>query len=109
MIVPPPRELVARFLPFFRDELVPALIVLDQSFPVTWTSWYRDRINNERVGGDPRSQHLLAWAVDGVVQATDLNSFVQAASQLGFTVVDEGDHVHLQAFPAGVIPEHFFV
>ena len=77
-------------------------------FPdITGTSWYRDASDNARVGGAPNSQHLLALAVDALVE--DRRRFVSIARHFGLTAVDEGTHVHLQAFPAGVIPRRFFV
>jgi len=108
-VVTPPVELVRKFLPFFRDELVPALQQLSLLVPeAVFTSWYRDPINNQRVGGARNSQHLLAWAADAVVPPPSANRFIQIAEGIGFTVVVEVDHIHIQAFGRGVVPDRFF-
>ena len=67
---------------------------------VSASSWYRNQADNERVGGDKDSQHLLGAAVDLVAARPE-----KLASQLtarGFVVVNEGDHIHVQAWPAGI-------
>jgi len=108
-VVTPPVDLVRKFLPFFRDELVPALQQLALLVPeAVFTSWYRDPINNARVGGAPNSQHLLAWAADAVVPPESANRFIQIAEGIGFVVVVERDHIHIQAFGRGVVPDSFF-
>lgn len=62
------------------------------------TSWWRDKATNARAGGSPTSQHLLGVALDLV---GDPQRIALAAREAGFVVVVEGDHVHVQAWPAG--------
>jgi hypothetical protein len=68
--------------------------------PVTVSSWYRNPTDNERVGGNKDSQHLLGAAVDLV--ASRPSELYQELTRRGFVVVNEGDHLHVQAWPAGV-------
>lgn len=105
----PPFELVTRFWDQYM-QLVPRLKFLQRSFPnATVTSWYRSNARNISVGGAPRSQHLLAFAADwGSLDAQDRQQMVTLARAVGMTAIDEGDHVHVQMFPAGVIPARFF-
>lgn len=63
------------------------------------SSWYRDRARNAACGGHPRSQHLIGWAID-LVPPRSVNQ--AALRALGLTVVDEGDHVHVQIVRSGV-------
>jgi len=109
-IVAPPIALARQFFGFYTQQLIPAFERLATEFPGSqYTSWYRDPVNNRRVGGNPRSQHLLAFAADVVPPPEVRFAFASRAQQLGFVVVDEGDHLHLQAFPPGSIPERFFL
>lgn len=62
------------------------------------TSWWRDAETNARVGGSSTSQHLLGTALDLV---GDPQRIALVAREAGFVVVVEGDHVHVQAWPAG--------
>jgi hypothetical protein len=68
---------------------------------VTATSWYRSRQENARVGGDPFSQHLVGWAIDAV--GPDQQAFAKGLRMRGITTVQESDHIHFQAFPAGIL------
>lgn len=70
-------------------------------FPrVTLTSWWRSRYQNAVVGGAATSQHLTGLAVD-VVPDLGGDKLAAWARQLGLVPVDEGDHWHIQRFPAG--------
>lgn len=71
------------------------------------SSFIRTRAHNAAVGGVPNSQHLLGTAIDLVPNDGDLEGLAMYAQQLGAFgyVTNEGDHVHLQLLPAGVIPE----
>ncbi len=105
----PPFELVTRYWDFYQY-LVPRLKFVEATFPTAIaTSWYRSPARNLQVGGEPRSQHLLAFAADfGNLQAGERQRLVDLARHLGMVGVDEGDHVHLQMFPRGTIPASFF-
>lgn len=66
-------------------------------------SWWRDPITNERVGGDPWSQHLYATAAD--LQTGDLTSTVLAVAPyfgLIATTISR-TAVHVQLYPAGML------
>lgn len=105
----PPLELIDRHLDFYRW-LVPRLNFMAESFPgAVPTSWYRSPAKNLAVGGSPFSQHLLAWAVDWAMPPGQNTAMVKLARELGMVGVDEGDHVHVQMYPAGTIPKSFFV
>lgn len=104
----PPLELVNAYPEFYRW-LLPRLNMIAAMFP-NWkpTSWWRSVGRNFEVGGDPRSQHLLAWAVDFVGPRDEARGLIALIRSVGLVGVDEGDHVHVQMFPAGVIPDRFF-
>ena len=107
-ILPPPHAQVRDFLQFYRW-LLPRLNALSDRFPdAVATSWYRDPIRNAAVGGSPRSQHLVAFAVDFAMPAGQMASFTNAANAQGMVGINEGSHVHVQMFPAGVLPDFFF-
>jgi len=72
-----------------------------QSHTGSVTSWWRDRRTNEIHGGEEFSQHLLGLAIDLDVQ--DPNRLITDLRREGLTVIDEGSHVHVQLFPAGVV------
>lgn len=121
MLVAPPAELRLRVLSTGRSVLGELRIMLlgligarDRYVlnDATWsfTSWWRSPQENARVGGDPRSQHLLGLALDIVPADTTLSSLASAlrayaSDALGtpFVVVLESDHVHVQRFPAGAL------
>jgi hypothetical protein len=65
------------------------------------TSWGRTPEENAAVGGDPFSQHLVGWGVD--VVGPDSSVFAKRARIAGLTTVQESDHLHVQAFPAGIL------
>jgi len=104
----PPPELVQRYVEFYRA-LLPRLNFMWQEFPgAIPTSWYRSEARNLEVGGAPYSQHRLAWAVDWKAPPGRNREMVRLAQDLGMVGVDEGDHVHVQMYPAGIIPKTFF-
>lgn len=59
----------------------------------TVSSWWRSPWHNAEVGGVKASQHMigLAWDVVPVDQEN-----IEALRGLGFTVLTETDHLHLQ-------------
>lgn len=64
------------------------------------TSWWRDHYTNITVGGHPDSQHRVGTALD---LAPPDPRLVQAMQMAGFEAVLEPTHVHVQAFPAGLL------
>ncbi len=105
----PPRGLVQRFLPQY-IYLLPRLVFLGEQFPAAIpTSWYRDFVANFRAGGNEFSQHLLAFAVDwDFMDRGEYEHFAGHARAIGLVAVVESDHVHVQLFPAGVLPAGLF-
>lgn len=78
------------------QEFVRRAVAID--WPWQATSWWRDVEHNARVGGHAYSQHLLGLAADS---APSSEGFRRAARAAGLIVVAEGDHDHVQLFPAG--------
>ena len=100
MIEVPPPVVVAKVWPqlleFFRR-----LGSVDWPEGLGITSWYRGSDKNLAVGGAPDSQHQLGLAFDLVLPEWNRDSTVIHIRQSGLVVVDEFDHLHVQAFPAG--------
>lgn len=77
-------------------------------------SWYRDSATNARVGGASTSQHLLGLAVDiggtpGYPISRQARIWVADAMRaVGLVPVDEGNHVHVQAYVRGTLPGWLF-
>ena len=100
-LTPPPAVLIDHFLPTYR-ELIDRWSFLLREFPLTFpTSWFRDQLNNERVGGSPDSQHLFGFAAD--FDTPEPLAFGALAREIGLIPVIEFDHVHVQAFPSGAL------
>ena len=103
----PPPELVYRYWPIYEDAFW-RFATLHRMFPARLTSFYRDEETNRRVGGAPRSQHLLGLAGDWVVPPQYREQFKQVATFLGLIAVEEHDHVHVQRYEAGALPALLF-
>lgn len=70
---------------------------LAMEFPnVSMTSGVRSPERNAAVGGQPNSQHLRGTAADYAVPQQLKPAFMSRVRQLGYTPIDEGDHVHIQ-------------
>lgn len=67
------------------------------------TSYYRSAVKNRSVGGASDSQHQLGLAVDFVYPRKVAPIPIGRMRQWGLTVIDEGDHIHIQAYPAGLL------
>lgn len=83
---------------------------LAQLVPFQVTSFVRSRAHNAAVGGVSDSQHLLGTAADLVPTGGTMDDLAAAAAQSGLFgyVLPEGDHVHVQLYPAGMIPAWIF-
>lgn len=75
------------------------------------TSFLRTISHNREVGGAESSQHLLGIAADLVgppgLSTAELAGYAKRSGFFGY-VLDEGDHVHVQLFPAGAVPQWVF-
>jgi len=106
-VVPPPFQLanaVESRVPggyaWFRSRVESA----NAGLPVRASSWWRSPTKNQTVGGQQYSQHLLGFAIDLVyANAQARASGIARMKQLGLWTLDEGDHVHVQLFPAGTL------
>lgn len=90
--IAPPRTLWSRELVAFVRAINAAA---RGAGPLTVTSWYRDPARNAACGGVASSRHLRGLAID--VRAARPSSAAFAFRAAGFTVVNEGDHLHVQA------------
>ena len=61
------------------------------------SSFFRSVAENQRVGGLPDSQHLIATAIDLTGETSPLLSHLRSR---GLVVVERGSHVHVQLWPA---------
>lgn len=66
------------------------------------SSWWRSQEKNLEVGGNRDSQHLIATAIDLVGPEAEKRQIIADLTNFGWVVVDEGDHLHAQAWPAGL-------
>jgi hypothetical protein len=69
-------------------------------------AWQRSRRENAAVRGKPRSQHLVALAID--LTGPDVREFQRRARAAGLVTIDEGDHLHVQRYAAAVLPDEVF-
>ena len=76
--------------------------------PVIVTSLFRTREINDAAGGHPQSQHLLGLAADFVGTSVHLDLVAELARAKGYVPVSEADHLHVQVFPAGLLPALLF-
>lgn len=93
------------WLPYVRRFLQLAYPI-GEDLDVTVTSWHRTRSHNAEVGGQPQSQHLVATAWD--ITGPDRWTYSARAKRAGLTTLDEGDHIHVQLFRAGVVPSWIY-
>ncbi len=104
MIAPPPLELLSTaWLPYVAATFQRAQLLFRLVPDLRPTSWFRDVAANVAAGGDAESQHLFALAVDGIGSRDALRRALVIAPGLGLIPVHEGDHVHVQLFPAGAL------
>jgi len=73
-----------------------------QHFPgSTMSSWWRTVAHNASVGGNAESQHLIGLAID-VAPKVSIDAFRKKLPR-PYTLIDEGDHLHVQMFPASLV------
>lgn len=97
----------ARVMPNFHREFANAVMWALRGMNYSVTNWYRSPQHNRAVGGAPRSQHQLGAGVDFVFPRGLENEAVRRLRAQGFTVFNEGDHIHAQAYPAGTLDNVF--
>ena len=105
---PPPGN-QARELQTFIPGLWPWFVwsangALDSAPPDELFSWYRTISHNREVKGARFSQHLLGLALDMSPDPKTEAAFRAA----GWIAVPEGDHLHVQVYPAGTLPAWLF-
>lgn len=66
------------------------------NYDATITSLFRTPEHNREVGGVSDSQHTKGTAGDFIVPERNKSAFKDAASSLGYQIIDEGNHIHLQ-------------
>lgn len=66
-------------------------------FRFSVTSWIRTPARNKAVGGQDNSTHLYGLGLDVILDnPVDAPQFTATANKIGISVLDEGDHLHLQ-------------
>jgi len=100
-MIPPPELLRSGWLPFISNFYWRAVAGARGFGGLRVTSWFRTPANNRIEGGAPESQHLFALAWDLTVSRSSLPHLVEHMRRQGLVAVQERDHVHVQAFPAG--------
>jgi uncharacterized protein YcbK (DUF882 family) len=108
MITGPPYELVYKYWPLYEDAFWRFRYLLQLVPEAQVTSWFRDERRNAEVGGAPRSQHLLALAIDVQVSPGQMERLLDAARWLGLYPIRERNHVHVQRYEAGLLPAFLF-
>lgn len=98
---PPPDAILVQLLPALHV-FVRKLSVMRWPVDVQLSSWWRSLAENGAAGGAPRSQHLVGTAIDVVTR--DRALVVAEARAVGLVAIDEGDHVHVQLWPAATSP-----
>lgn len=92
---------VEAHVPGAYEWLYQQLEAIHRDLPATATSWWRSKAKNASVGGAADSQHLLGLAIDIVYPSSLIRrTAIPRLQAAGFTVIDEGDHVHVQVFRA---------
>jgi hypothetical protein len=73
---------------------------LAANFPGTQvSSLFRSPAHNAEVGGVPNSQHMKGTAGDFVIPKAEQAAFIAKAKAMGYEVIPEGDHVHVELPP----------
>ena len=73
------------------------ILTLSSRFEFSVISWFRSLPHNIAVGGSLNSFHLFGMGVDVILDRfEDQDDFIYRAQGLGFRVINEKDHLHLQ-------------
>ncbi len=100
----PPAELLdSAWFPFISDFYWRGFAGAQGFSGLSVTSWFRTPEHNRIEGGSPESQHLFGLAWDLAAPPASLSHLAQHMRAQGLIAVQERDHVHVQAFPAGVL------
>ena len=92
-----PSQTLAVMLGTEANPIYDKVLSLREEFPnAVLTSWCRSREYNRAVGGVEGSRHIFCMAVDMVVPEEKTKRFVERAKSLGFKVLVEADHIHLE-------------
>lgn len=91
---------ITQKLPLSRTEFYMAVLAICIFFQASMTSGYRTKARNQIVGGADNSKHLNGYAFDIVPDhPSDSEGIALHARSMGFDVVNEGDHVHIEFDP----------
>jgi len=101
--VPPPALLASAWFPFILNFYWRVVPLAQRFHDLRVSSWFRTPEKNRTEGGRAESQHLFGLAMDLVVPRIQLFPLTASAQVQGLIAVQEGDHVHVQAFPAGAL------
>jgi len=103
-VIPPPELLASGWFPFILNFYWKVAGVFFR-YPgrVGLSSWFRTPEMNRTAGGSPESQHLFGLAMDITANPALVSDVKIVAEQNGLVAVQERDHVHVQAFPAGAL------
>jgi len=102
-VIPPPELLGSGWFPFILNFYSRAVAGAQGFRGLRVTSWFRTPEKNRIEGGAQQSQHLFGLAWDVAVPRDSLQHLAQHMAAQGLVAVRERDHVHVQAFPAGVL------
>lgn len=108
-VLQPPASIWVPLAPYIGDFLRRINSVRVPGSTFGYTSWWRSAQHNAAVGGNPRSQHLLGLAADTTPNSgANRIALKQAFFNAGLWALDEGDHIHVQRYTAGVIPQSWY-
>ncbi len=102
-MIPPPELLASAWFPFILNFYWSAVAGAQGFTGLQVTSWFRTPEKNRIEGGAQQSQHLFGLAWDLTVPRNSLQHLAEHMRAQGLVAVQERNHVHVQAFPAGVL------
>ncbi len=102
-MIPPPELLGSPWFPFILNFYWRAVAGARGFRGIQVTSWFRTPEKNRIEGGAQDSQHLFGLAWDVAAPRDSLQHLAEHLTAQGLVAVRERNHVHVQAFPAGVL------